>query len=111
MARPRRVLPKATATNACVKPDAMTCGSAAGKRPRSGHRLKQLRVRVFVEQRAGALLPTLHDELVQRRIDGNRVLPGEAGEAEARLRLAGRAHHAGDIEIADGIRAEVLADL
>ena len=61
-------------------------------------------------QRFGAGFAFFHDELVQLRIDRQRIIAGETGEAKFVHRPAGRAHHSFDIEITEAVDAEIFAD-
>src|SRR4029453_7800056 len=51
------------------------------------------------------------DELVHLELDGHRVFAGEAGGAEAVLRLLHSAHETFDREVGEAIGADVLPDL
>src|SRR6266404_9377599 len=72
---------------------------------------KQSRLTVpFLRQSASALLPLFHDEFIQRRIDGQGILPVKTSETERIGGPAGGLDHSFDIEIAETIDIEVLAD-
>src|SRR4026207_2104663 len=66
---------------------------------------------LLVGERFGALLAFLHDELVQRRIDGQGIISIETGQAKAIHRLSGRSYHAFHIEVTEAVDTEVFADV
>ena len=66
---------------------------------------------VFGREEVDPMFAALHDEFVRGRIDGERIIAGEASQAKFTFRLTGGANHPRDIEITDGICAEVLANL
>src|SRR5439155_7268081 len=64
----------------------------------------------FLRQSASALLPLFHDEFIQRRIDGQGIIPVKTSEAKRIGGPPGGLDHSFDVEIAETIDIEVLAD-
>src|SRR5205823_2300608 len=78
---------------------------------RSFQLCKQSRLAIpFLRQSASALLPLFHDEFIQRRIDGEGIIPVKTSEAKRIGRPAGGLDHSFDVEIAETIDIEILAD-
>src|SRR5438105_11226420 len=72
---------------------------------------KQRRLTVpFLRQSASALLPLFHDEFIQRRIDGQGIIPVKTSEAKRIGGPPSGLEHSFDVEIAETIDIEVLAD-
>src|SRR5438445_954817 len=65
----------------------------------------------LISERFGALVPFLHDELVQSRIDGQGIISIETDQAKAIHRLSGRSYHAFHIEITEAVDTEVFTDV
>ena len=66
---------------------------------------------VLAGDEAGAIEAAFHDVFVEFRVDRDGVIAVETGHAEVGIGLLGGADHGGGVEVADGIGAEVLADL
>ncbi len=71
---------------------------------------KQRRMCFLIGERFRSLFAFLHDEFVERRIDGQGIIAGKTGEAKAVQWLSSRSHHAFDIEITEAVDAEIIAD-
>src|SRR5207247_5806618 len=64
----------------------------------------------FFGESTRTLFPLFHDEFIQRRIDGQGIIPVKTGEAKRIGRPAGRLDHSFDVEIAEAIDIEILED-
>src|ERR1700737_2257822 len=64
---------------------------------------EQSRMLLLIGERARTSFSFLHDEFVQRRIDRQRIVTVETGEAELIHFSAGRADHALDAEVTKAI--------
>src|SRR5207253_2241472 len=62
---------------------------------------KQRRVRFLIGERFRSLLALLHDEFVERGIDGQGIIAGETGKTKFVNRFSRGAHHAFNIEITE----------
>src|SRR5258707_12466878 len=64
----------------------------------------------FLRQSASTLFPLFHDEFIQRRIDGQGIIPVKTSEAKRIGGPPGGLDHSFDVEIAETIDIEILAD-
>src|SRR5207253_8882447 len=71
---------------------------------------KQRRMRFLIGECFRSLFAFFHDEFVERRIDGERIIAGETGEAKSIPRLSSCLHHAFEIEITKTVHTEIIAD-
>src|SRR6266705_4745931 len=72
---------------------------------------KQSRLTVpFFSKSTRTLFPLFHDEFIQRRIDGQWIIPVKTSEAKRIGGPAGRLDHSFDVEVAETIDIEILAD-
>src|SRR5207302_10249423 len=67
-------------------------------------------MRFLIGERFRPLLALLHDEFVERGINGQGIIAGETGETKFVYRSSGRAHHSFDVEITETIDAEIFLD-
>src|SRR6266496_5032295 len=72
---------------------------------------KQRRLTVpFFSKSTRTLFPLFHDKFIQRRIDGQRIIPVKTSEAKRIGGPPGGFDHSFNVEIAETIDIEVLAD-
>src|ERR1700704_2223158 len=64
----------------------------------------------FFRQSARALFPLFHDEFIQRRIDGQWIVPVKTSETKRIGGPAGGLDHSFPVQITETIDIEVLAD-
>src|SRR5206468_5263110 len=64
----------------------------------------------FLGESTRTLFPLFHDKFIQRRIDGQRIIPVKTSEAKRIGGPASRLDHSFDVEIAEAIDIEILAD-
>src|SRR4030095_15927130 len=72
---------------------------------------EQGRLAFFLRQRARALLAFFHDELTQRRINRQRIVPVKTSETKRIGGTAGSLNHSFDAQITKTIDVEILANL
>src|SRR4029077_13596111 len=65
----------------------------------------------LIGQRFGALLAAFHDELVQRRIDGQGIIAVETRQAKTIQRFSRRANHPFHIKVTETVHPEIFADV
>src|SRR5215831_12420251 len=67
-------------------------------------------LRFLVGQCFGALLAPFHDELVQRRINGQRIIAVETSKAKPVQRFSCRANHSFHIKVTETVHTKIFAD-
>src|SRR6266576_4040862 len=72
---------------------------------------EQGRMCFLIGEGFGALVAFFHNELVQRRIDGQGIVSVETGQAKAIHRSSGRPYHAFHIEVTKAVDTEIFADV
>src|SRR5262245_57888526 len=68
-------------------------------------------LRLLVGQRFGALLTAFHDELVQRGIDGERIVAVETSKTKTVQRFSRSANHAFHIQVTEAVHTKIFADV
>src|SRR5204863_3934103 len=85
--------------------------AALGMTERSSQLRKQGGLSFFFGQRARTLLAFFHDELIQRRINRQGIVPVKTSETKRIGGSTGRLNHSFDAQIAEAIDVEILANL
>src|SRR5947208_14421775 len=89
----------------------MTKNAIEVNRPSFQLREKRRLTVPFLRQSTSALLPLFHDEFIQRRIDGQGILPVKTSETKRIGGPPGGPDHSFDVEIAEAVDVEILTDL
>src|SRR5438552_9668926 len=72
---------------------------------------KQRGLRFLIGKRFGALLSAFHDELIQRRINGEGIIAVETSKAKTVQRFSRRPDHSLDIKITETVHTKIFADV
>src|ERR1700757_666283 len=72
---------------------------------------EQRRLRFLVGERFGALLAAFHNELVECRVDGERVIAVETSKAKTVQWFSCGAYHPFHIQITETVYAKIFADV
>src|SRR5438477_8061455 len=111
---PLNMSPKFIFATSMVRDSSTTLGMTKNaievNRPSFQLREKRRLTVPFLRQSASALLPLFHDEFIQRRIDGQGIIPVKTSEAKRIGGPPGGLDHSFNVEIAETIDIEVLAD-